>query len=253
DRGAELVDRPTSSERGMILAMLFNSGIYETELLSFNGADFSFAEVRLPLVGQMTFRFARLQFADFSNNVLKLNDFRAAALDHARFRSAIVDRCDFSALSHDEVEPPYKGDPSVPLLHTKLAGADFGGAIVLSSRFAAVNGLVMSFDGALVSETDFTGSDLSGATFRDAILVAPNFSGTAMRSVDLDGAIVFDADFLKNLSGAVADGSFNADRFELTPIPIDEVGAHPLAVHLYRTPAGEAETAYRIKRVKPFG
>ena len=62
----ELTDRKSSPERGQLISLLYNSRINDTALLTYVGADFSFAELRQPMLMGMSFRHALLRFADFS-------------------------------------------------------------------------------------------------------------------------------------------------------------------------------------------
>jgi len=250
----ELIDRPVSPERGMVIAMLFETGIYETELLSFRGADFSFAQVSVPVVNLMSFTFARLRFADFSRLQLNSVRFGAAELEHARFRNATLNACDFAGIPHDQVKEPYRGDPSVPVMETNMAGADFAGSMVIRTTFARVNGLAIDFDGAALIEPDFRDASIAGSTFRNALLLRPNFSGANLKAVDFDGAIVFAEDFLARVSGAAVPETFRADRFTLERIDLAEIGSHPLGVSFSVATEGMeiGEAAYRIKRVGEF-
>jgi len=249
-----LIDRPKSPERGVIITLLHGAGIYETELLSFFGADFSYAEIRNPTLAQMSFRHARLRFSDFSWVHLNSVKFGAAELEHARFRNAVLKNTDFSGIPTDKVEPPYKGDPDTALWPTSLAGADFSGAALFKCGFATVNALVMNFDGALLSEADFSGSAISGGTFRQAILVAPNFSGAELKGIDLDGAIVFDKDFLDRLERDAAPATFIKSRYTIELIDIAELQRHPLAHQFFAVPEEliDGVTPYRVRRVADY-
>ena len=162
---SSLHDRPTSPERGILLAMLFGAGVYETEQLTFFGADFAFAEVRIPTLNVMTFQFARLRFATFDLMALNALQFGGAELDHARFRKSVIKDTSFAGLTEKEVKPPYAADPSLPVFRTNLAGADFVQAQIYSSRFDSINGLAMNFDDALISETSFKDASIGGSTF----------------------------------------------------------------------------------------
>lgn len=252
---SQLIDRDLSPERGQIISMLVNSGIHETEALSFRGADLSYADVRLPIVAAVSFRHANLDFSDFSWSRIRESQFRGGWLRHARFRNAVVDRCDFSAIPRDELKPPFSGANAPDAWKTQIAGADFTGAIVDRSDFSAVEGVGMNFDNAVVARSRFANGGIDGSTFRGAILIDNDFSGAGLKSVDFDGAIVFQADFLDILAAAAAEGTFVQSRFTLDPINPDEVGRHPGIVEMANhVPAElyEARQAWRVRRVAAF-
>lgn len=250
-----LLDRPTSPERGVILSMLYGSGVLETELLSFYGADFAFAEVTIGTLNVMSFQFARLRFSSFRRIALNSIPFGGAELDHASFHGSVLTNCVFSGIASSDIKPPYSGDASVPVMRTNMAGTVFTDTVVMNTKFAHVNGLGMNFDGALLSEADFTGASIGGTTFVNAVLVAPVFSGAYLNSVDFDGAITFEEDFLDRIAAEAAPGSFVKDRFALEEISRNDVDQHPLAIQMFAVP--EALVAdkkiYRVNRVEPFG
>lgn len=257
DRSAfanSLIDRPVSPERGMIVTLLFNSGIYETERLSFENADFAYADIRASVISEMSFRFARLRFSDFSRLQLNTLKFGAAELDHARFRHAVLRACDFSGIPFYQDVHPYKGDPSLPIQRTNLTGADFSDSILLDTAFASINGLAMNFDRAILSEANFDDASISGTTFRNTVLVASSFEGASLKAVDFDGAIVFEADFLSRLSREARTGTFKADRYVVEPLSQPDFDAHPRAPQFFSVPQHliAGKSAYRIKRVGGF-
>ena len=253
-----LIDRPVSPERGIIIALLHAAGIHQTEDLSFYGADFSFAEVRLPVVNLMSFTFARLRFADFSWSTLNSVVFGAADLSHARFRNTVLSRCDFSGLTADQVKPPYKGVSTPALSPTTLDGVDFSRSFIVQSRFAHVEGLAANFDDTVLIEPDFADASIAGSTFRNAILIRPKIAGANLKAIDLDGAFVFEADFLGRLGKEAATdergSTFKVDRYSSEPVDFDTLGQHPLAARL----AVALETVevgdkvFRLKRVGEF-
>ncbi len=251
----ELIDRDLSPERGQIISMLYNSGIYQTERLSFRGADFSYAEVRLPTVGLMSFRHASLNFADFSWSRMRQANFGAAFLQQARMRNAVVDRCDFAGIARDRLEPPYASDNALDMMHTQMAGADFTRSVIAGSTFADVQGLAMNFDETVVAQTDFSRASIAGSTFRGAMIIASNFTGTDLKSVDLDGAIVFEFDFLDKLAKDAAAGTFVRDRFALEPANPVEAANHPGWIEMgNHVPEAlfDGRQAWRVKRVGEF-
>src|SRR5690606_31997875 len=81
----ELTDRIVSPERGHLLGVLLHSGLRDLGRLNHDGADFSFAEVRIPRFEGIGLPFAKLAFVDFSQVEITGASFQAAMLDHARF------------------------------------------------------------------------------------------------------------------------------------------------------------------------
>ncbi|MDP2119497.1 MAG: pentapeptide repeat-containing protein [Hoeflea sp.] len=250
-----LIDRPLSPERGQIVTMLFNAGIYQTELLSFRGADFSHAEIRLPTLGLMSLRHATLRFADFTWLRIVESKFGAAWLEHARFRNAIIQRADFAGIAKADLEPPFANENAPEIMRTQLAGTDFSRAVIAATSFAHSTGLAVNFDEAAMVDCDFTGAVISAGTFRNALLLSPNFEGADLRSVDFDGAIVFEADFLDRLNLEAAPDSFIASRYVIEPVEMAEAEAHRGFIELsnYFDPARvEGVSAFRIRRVEDF-
>lgn len=250
-----LIDRPLSPERGQIITMLFNAGIYQTELLSFRGADFSHAEIRLPTLGLMSFRHATLRFADLSWLRIVEAKFGAAWLEHARFRHAIINRSDFGGIPGDKIEPPFSNGAVADMQPTQLAGADFSRAVIAATSFANSTGLAVNFDEAALVDCDFSGAVISAGTFRNALMIDVKFDGTDLRSVDFDGAIVLEDDFLARLSREAAPESFIASRFVAETVAVEEAMAHPGWIELsnHFDPARiEGAAAYRLRRVQSF-
>ncbi|KGF67073.1 hypothetical protein LL06_24355 [Hoeflea sp. BAL378] len=250
-----LIDRPLSPERGQILTMLFNAGIYQTELLSFRGADFSHAEIRLPTLGLMSLRHATLRFADFTWLRIVESKFGAAWLEHARFRNAIITRADFAGIAKADLEPPFANANAPDIMRTQMAGTDFSRAVIAATSFADATGLAVNFDEAAMVDCDFSGAVVSAGTFRKALMIGTKFEGADLRSVDFDGAIVFEAGFLDRLSREAAQGSFIASRFVAEPVGMAEAEAHPGFIELsnyYEPSRLEGATAYRIRRIEDF-
>lgn len=249
-----LTDRETSPERGQLISLLFNSRVLDTEEFSFAGADFSFAELRQPELGPMSFRHARLRFADFSDIGLSVVNFGAAWLEHARFHNARVADVRFSSLASDEIEAPYRTDPALPVWNTRMSGADFTGAFIDKTRFVAVEALAANFDGAFLVECDFTEARLDASTFRQAVFYETTFGGASLASVDFSDAITFDADFLDRLDAQAQ--SFVRDRFTLEPMSFEEIQNHPHGLNAPEDLRAGLEdgsiTAYRILRIGEF-
>lgn len=249
-----LTDRPVSPERGQLLSLLIQSRVMDTEILSFYGADFSFAEPRLGSLAGMSLRHATLRYADFSRSAVTRVEFGAAFLEGARFRNCTISNTSFSGLSGDELKPPFDGDGDIGIWRTILAGTDFSGAVISDSGFVDANALAANFDGAVLVNVDFTGASISASTFRSAIIGTVNFAGADLTGVDFDRAVVFDGDFLSKLAAEAAPDSFDADLFSISPIDAAEVGAHPRGTEAYRVPGNENEDkqAYRITRIGAF-
>lgn len=248
-----LTDRVLSPERGQLIIMLYNSGVLQTEYLTFGGADFSFAEVRLRTLARMSFHHALLRHADFSGIVLHSLDFAASYIEGARFRRAELVDTSFAALAGEALKPPMRPTPEQPWWHTQIAGADFTGARIFGGSFARAHGLALDFDGALVSNTDFKDAVIGASTFRHAVLWNCDFSGAVLKGVDLDGAIVFRESFLEDLAKAAEEGTFVAERFVLEPLAPGDLAAHPQANYLWRVEGLEQAPAWRIRRVQDFG
>lgn len=250
-RAEKLVDRPVSPERGDLLTMLIANSIQQTEMLSFLGADFSFAEFRREVAPGMSMRHARLAYADFSWTRMVECRFGAAQLDHARFENAVVRQSEFSALAAAEVEEPFTaGD--LGLLPTQMAGVSFRGSVIAETGFRGINAIAPVFDDAVVAMSDFSGAGIGGASFRGAMIIETRFDGASLQSLDLEGAIVFDQTFAQKLKQAAAPGTFVAERWQLAPIPAGEVAEHPryfeMTNHVPES-AYSGVQAWRISRV----
>lgn len=258
----ELTDRESSPERGQLISLLYNSGIRDTEVLTYAGADFSFAELRQPTLADMSFRHAMLRFADFSRIQVRNVDFRGGLLDHIRFRGSRIVDSDFSALAAAEVQAPFAQEANGAATPSQLHGADFTSAFVYRTGYRGAWMVAADFDAAFVGSVDFTNTDLSAATFRGAVIYDSTFEGAQLGSVDLERAIVFAPDFLEALAAASAtaeDGthSFVAARWRLEPISLEELAEHPqIGAIVDELPDGGAAlaglTPYRIVRVGEF-
>ncbi|MEX0860390.1 MAG: pentapeptide repeat-containing protein, partial [Cucumibacter sp.] len=253
---SELTDREVSPERGQLISLLYNSRILDTEELSYNGADFSFAELRQPVLGAMSFRHAKLRFADFSGVEVRGTNFGGASLDHARFRGATIVETDFAGIPGADIEPPYLANPAVPVWWTLLNGADFSSSFIDRSKFGSTRAFAANFDSAYVGNSDFSNAALGASTFRNAIIDDCLFEGANMSSVDFSGAIVFDAAFLDKLAAAAASQSFVRERFALEPAPFEVVDTHPQAMNMDPAIIGGIADgsipAFRVVRVGEF-
>ncbi len=248
----ELIDRPVSPERGQIISLLFNAGVYETEYLNFFGADFSFAEVRLPLLANMSFQQGDFRYADFSTTSLNTVDFGASRLDGARFRFCQVVAVSFSSVPGEAIKPPAQSDASIDFWRTSVSGADFRGAGVFDSQFDGVNGLAMNFDGAVLDGVSFVGSAIGASTFRQAIIGSLDFTDTNLQHVDFDGAIVFDEAFLDTVAGQAAEGTFRPELFELEAVDQSVIDEHPQYGQTWRFEEQLGGDIYRVVLVGAF-
>lgn len=247
----KLIDRPTSPERGDILALLVGNAILETEELSFQGADFSFAEYRRLRLPAVSFRHALLNYATFDWTEVVGSSFRAAVGESIRFRNAVIVGADFSSLAAQEVRPPF-GAGDLQTLSTRLTGADFSDATVVGADMNGILGLAMKFDDSALYATSFANSQISASRFTGAIIHDVEFSGASLRSVDFEGALVFDPAFIERLAREAEPGSFVAGRWALEEVPVDTYFDHPrwpfLSNHL-----DDAEVAggqvFRIRRL----
>lgn len=249
-----LTDRPVSPERGQLLSLLIQSRVMDTEILSFYGADFSFAEPRLGSMAGISLRHATLRYADFSRAAITQVEFGAAFLEGARFRNCTIVDTAFSGLGPDDLRPPFEANGDIGIWRTILAGTDFSGAVITNSSFADANGLAANFDGSVLINVDFKGASIGAATFRSAIIGAVSFEGADLTGVDFDRAVVFDGDFLNKLAEEAAPDSFDASLFKISPIDGAAVKAHPRGTEAYRVEGNENEDkpAYRITRIGSF-
>lgn len=253
-RDGELVDRPLSPERGQLLSILFNARVLTTEWLTLNGADFSFAEVRMRTFGVLSLKHALLRFADFSGVQVRSGVFGAAFLEQARFRRAVISNTDFSGIRNEDIQPPQQGDPSIEVWRTQMAGADFRGAVITDTLFRSVNGAGVNFDYALLNGADFSDAVLGGSTFRNTIIGDNVFENADLRSVDFDGAYVFDAGFLGRLETQAAPETFERERFTLEPVELSDLEAHPNSIQLWYIEGyvESSASAWRVTRVGEF-
>lgn len=221
DGKTRLIDLPVSPERGQLLAMLYNSSVIKTEPISFRGADFSFAQVRIPVLALASYQFATLSQADFRGITIVESRFRAASLYKATFTGAIINRSDFSAIPGDQIEPPHgkREDPA----RTALTGADFGSTAVIATSFAGTDAQLVSYDRALLADVSFAGTVLAASTFRETVFVDVDFTGADLRAVDLSGAFVFSETFIDDLNAAAAPETFNPDRWKLEKATLEDV------------------------------
>jgi len=240
-----LTDRPVSPERGQILALLYQLRVFDTQWLTGLGADFSYAEVRVPIFGLMSLRHANLRFADFSRIAINQVDFGAANLEEARFVRAEIVRSKFAAVPANDSSGPFTGPPDL-IWPTPISGADFQRARIIETSFAGANGLAINFDDALLHEVDFTGAGLGGSTFRNAVFGTVGFTGADVMSVDFTGAVVFDPAFLTNLAANAAPETFNAAEFELVPLTDEERDMHPLNIEYFRLGDLATQPAFRV-------
>lgn len=244
-----LSDRPVSPERGQLIGILFQARLFDSEYLSIAGADFSYAEVRLPVLGLMSFRHAELTFADFSRVAVNQVQFGGANLENARFVGSMLTAAQFGAITEDAIDAPYSG---LGQWTTRMSGVDFQRATIVDSSFDQAKGFGMNFDGALLHKAKFTGADIAGATFRNAVLGTVDFAGANLSSVDFDGAISFDAGLLDQLAAVAAPDSFVSDRYVIEQVSATERDAHPMNINYHLIGDLAGQQAYRIRRIAPF-
>jgi len=248
-----LIDRPVSPERGQIINTLFNNRVRETEYLTFNGADFSFAEVRQPNLAVMSFQHAKLRYADFSTTSVTNCSFGAAYLEGARFRRSSVTETSFSGVPGDELKPPRTpGSGGIEMWYTFLVGTDFNGALIKNSQFEDVHGQVMNFDAAIVHEVSFARSNITASTFRRAMIGTVNFEETWLGGVDFDGALVFSETFLDDIADAAIEGTFQRGIYELREATEEEILAHPRGGQQWQLGELGQEQAYIVVRTCDF-
>ncbi|MEM7215321.1 MAG: pentapeptide repeat-containing protein [Pseudomonadota bacterium] len=250
-----LIDFPLSPERGAIISALFNFRILETELLSFFGADFSYAEVSTPNLFKMTFRHANLRFSEFRNMEIRAVNFGAAGLENARFIDSYLTSVNFRGHMSNEAPGLYKSPGEPFFMPTQTSGIEFSNSLIYNCDFSDIEGFAQNFDDSLIVQTSFAGADLGAATFRNTVLHEVDFSDTLLASVDFEGAIVFEANFLDKLKDNARPGTFAPDRYELEPVPptglqgIDLLEQFGVRV---TTTSIDGLKAFRVKRVKPF-
>lgn len=250
----ELTDRIVSPERGHLLGTLHNSGLRDMTRLTYEGADFSFAEVRARNLDGIVLNYGLLDFADFSGVTLKGAWFQAAQLDHARFLRSTIADAKFNSVANESVQPPFTPNPMLPYRPTRLVGADFSLAGIARSDFSGVQAVGANFDGAVISDTTFAGAFLLGATFRNAVLHRVDFTGADLSRVDFDGAAVLDADLLDKLAVQALDGTFDKAAYALEVIPNDMLATHPNLNALFDVSIEEQGemSAMRLRRTQPI-
>lgn len=248
-----LIPAPLSPERGLLLAALFHNRILDTDWLSFLGADFSFAEIRVPVLSLASYRFTNLAQASFAGTVLSGVTFSGATLYGASFARTQIRNSSFST-PDPETFPDWRSRAFAPF--TALTGADFSDAIVVGTGFDGAAAHLVRFDRATLADVSFAGAKLDGTTFRGAVLLAVGFAGASLGSADLDGAFVFEADFLDRLAREAEPGRFNRARFTQEPVTIEEVWKVASAFDGFAGMIDEARLAglqpYRIRRIAPF-
>ncbi|HHI89173.1 MAG TPA: pentapeptide repeat-containing protein, partial [Hellea balneolensis] len=220
-----LIPEPVSPERGQILTMLLGAGIRDTELLSFRGADFSFAEFRMRTLGQTSYRHAQMGFARFAEMVLVEMKFGDAVLDHANFERALISKCDFSGIRPEDIKPPFVSSPDLAYHRTSMTGTRFGQTIIVNARFEHISGLVVDFGQAALYNTSFRGAYLDGSIFRNTLLLDVNFENASLKALDLEGALVFEKDFLDRLEKTAQKGTFRKSRWQMAHASRAEVEA----------------------------
>ncbi len=251
DSGA-LADRLVSPERGQLLAMLYSAGVLDIDRLSFDGADFAFAEVRAPILAGMSLKHGYFPYADFSQVVLNDMQFGGARLDQARFRGSRIVGARFASIPNDQVEAPFAASTGGGFQFTRLIGTDFRLGRVFECDFGHAMGIGANFDGAAVFATSFVGAVLGGATFRNAILYAVAFDAAELGTTDFDGAVVTEADFLDRLQVQALAGSFDPAKYEIAPLSEDDLSTHPNLEALGELPADPNRQYFRLKRIAPL-
>ena len=248
--GVRLIERPISPERGDILSILVGNGVTDTDFLTFQGADFSFAEYRREVLPGINLRHARLRYAVFDHTQIQRSDFAGARLDAARFRSADIEGTRFSGLSAEEVQPPFADGSSTP--HpTQLTGADFRRASLHATRFDEALASAMDMREAGLARVSFRGAQLGGTNFAGAILSDIDFAGADMASVDLSDALVFDKAFLDRIAQGAPE-RWVAERWMIEPASLDEYRNHPVWARITNYIDDEAigtSGAFHIRRV----
>ncbi|MBK8086376.1 MAG: pentapeptide repeat-containing protein [Devosia sp.] len=245
----ELIDRIASPERGQLLILLANAFITDTEELTFRGADFSFAHVRMDTLKVMSLNHASLRFSDFSGTDFDSVSFRGAYLENARFRRSVFDNCDFTAVPANQANGPFRRSDDW-VYRTQATGADFNATQMFDVRMSGSHLMAASFDEALLVRHDFTDSTLTGATFRNAALADVKFEGADLKAVELDGVITDRADFIAYLDEVTEP--FAADRYEIAPVSRADLSDHPRTFELWLTGWPEDRQLYRVKRIKDF-
>lgn len=252
--GVRLIDRPSSPERGHLLAVLAGAGVRGLEPLNVAGLDLSFARLQDAVLPALSLQGGRLAYADFSGAALTECDLGGAVLENARFHRADIRRSTFADVSADRVRPPLREDDAPH--KSFLTGADFSGAFVRQTDFSGAWALATSFDDAVLDRVVFSDTQLGLARFPGAVLIAPDFTGAGLKSADFDGAVVFGADALERIATEAEPGSFRADRYRLLPMTMADVMALPLVNQSLE--AGEITDAtggappYRVERTAPF-
>ena len=250
----ELTDRIVSPERGHLLGTLHHGGLRDMAQLTYEGAEFSFAEIRTPNLDGIRLQFASLNFADFSQVSLAGAAFGAARLDQARFVRSAISGSSFASIANDQVQPPFAPSAMLPYQPTRLVGTDFSLADIEGSDFSGVQGIGTNFDGAAIFNTRFSGAFLLATTFRNAILYEVDFTGADLTKADFDGAAVFDAEFLDKLQVSALAGTFDKNAYVLEIIADEVMATHPNLNALARLPddVQNNQPAMRLRRVQPI-
>ncbi|MGR3503014.1 pentapeptide repeat-containing protein [Pseudaestuariivita sp.] len=249
-----LNDRPASPERGQLFEAMTNAGIRAFERFNLYGLDFSYAHAPGLRLYQTSFQGGELSYAALDFAQVFESDFAGSFMFNARMRRAQMRDTNFGALPGSAINPPFA--PDVPLYVTTLTGADFTAAMIRRGSFAAINGLAMNFDEAVLIGTDFTDAAIAASTFRGAAVFDVNFTGADLRSVDFDGAYVIGADAMERFAATAAPGSFRPERFALDRIEPTEAFDNTalfqnVEVEELLQLAGAAGI-FRVRRVAPF-
>ncbi len=250
----ELTDRIVSPERGHLLGTLHNSGLRDLTQLTYEGADFTFAEVRARNLDGIGLNFGLLDFADFSGVKLGGAYFQAAQLDHARFVRSTISTSRFGSIANEAVQPPFGPNPVLPYQPTRMVGTDFSLADIEGSDFSGVQAVGANFDGAAIFNSTFAGAFMLASTFRNAILYEVDFTGADLTKSDFDGAAVFDAEFLDKVSVSALSGTFDKNAYVLEVISDEMMVAHPNLNALARLPEDiqNNQPPMRLRRVQPI-
>lgn len=249
-----LIARPASPERAQLLLTLVQSGLRDTESLSYYGLDLSFAAAEDLTFTAVSLENAMLSYAAFDRSAILEGRFGGAQLENASFASAWLRDTTFASLPGEEARGPYRAEGEV--YPTFMAGTSFADAFIQRSIFDNIQAIAVQFDGATLMGARFDGAALPGATFRNAVLFDVSFDGAALNSVDFDGAYVARPDFINMLAERAAPGTFRPDRYEIDEVPMGEVAA-ALATRAVFSPDDLADmaggfTAWRIRRVEDF-
>lgn len=238
-RGADLrgaiFDEATLARVELDSADARGASFREAELSELSAAEARFEQAVLDgasgshaIFRGASFAGASLEGAELEECDLSVSDVRGAKLDGADFTGSTLYGADFTGSSMVDVSLESVHAHDVCFERCSMRdlrasdGADFSRA-----RFVLVEAPGAQFQGAIVIDTNFAGSDLDGADFSEALAVRTNLFECRLKGACFDRANMEEAVLL-------AVNAFEASFQEAQLVRVDARGASLFSANLWR-------------------